>query len=369
MKIGIKISPLAVLKAGIPNYIINLLRSLGEIDTANEYFLYTNRKIPFDLDLPGNFKTIIVNKPSPHFQMWYQFGLPFRLREDNIDLFHDPVYPLPFSLPLPGVITVHDLTNYTHRKLHGFKASFAGRFIPMHLRKAKHIITVSNYTASVLHDLFPMTAEKTTVIPLGISPEFTPEFPDKILRSVSYRYSLPSPFFLFLGTLEPRKNLERLLRAFAVVGNDIPHNLVIAGGLGWKYERLLKLITAHPLRDRIVLTGFVDDADLPAMLKLADFFVYPSLIEGFGLPVLESMACGTPVITSDTASLPEVAGDAAFLIDPLSVESITRGIISLAKDAVLKKRLLKPGLVRAKMFSWKTTALKTLQVYENVISE
>lgn len=369
MRIGMKVSPLSVLKAGIPNYIVNLLYALAEIDEKNDYFLYTNRDIDIDLKLPGNFKIIKVTNPSPHFQMWYQVGLPLRLKQDGIDLFHDPVYPLPFYLPVPGVITIHDLTIYTHPSLHSARASIAGKLIPLHLRKAKHIITDSDYTASVLRELFPRTAEKTTVIHLGVSSEFRTGIPFDTLETVSNKYKLSSPFFLFLGTMEPRKNLERLLNAFSIVADKIPHQLVIAGGLGWKYEKLLNMISTHPLRDRIILTGFVEDRDLPAVLTLADFFVYPSLIEGFGLPVLESMACGTPVITSNVTSLPEITGGAAFLIDPFSVDTIANAIITLAENTTLKESLSERGLARAKLFSWKTTALKTLRVYESVVAD
>lgn len=365
MRIGMKVSPLAVLRAGIPNYINNLLSALGEVDRDNEYFLYTGRPLPMELGLPGNFRLRRVSFPSPRLQLWYQIGLPLRMKRDRLDLFHDPVYPLPFRLPVPGVITVHDLSNYTHPGVHSLRSAVAGRLFPRHLRKARRIITDSRYTASRLKDFFPWTEDRITVVHLGVSESFRRVEDGGVLRSVAERYRLPSRFMLFLGTVEPRKNLDRLLAAFAGCAGEIPHSLVIAGGLGWKYEKLLHRISSHPVSDRISLTGFVREEDLPALLSMAEFLVYPSLLEGFGLPILEAMACGTPVMTSDVSSMPEIAGDAAYLVSPVSVESIAAGLRRLAADEGLREELARRGPERASCFSWRRTAEQTLEVYRS----
>ena len=367
MRIGMKISPLTVLRAGIPNYIIHLLRALAEVDSCNEYILYTNRPVPFELGLPDRFRTITVAFPSPCLQLWYQIGLPMQMKKDGIQLYHDPVYPLPFVLPVPGVITVHDLSNYTNPDVHKFRSALSGKFFPAHLRKAKQIITDSYYTASELIRLFPWTESKINMVHLGISDRFCRVTSRAALESVGKIYRLPPRFLLFLGTLEPRKNIERLLEAFALSCLRIPHFLVITGGLGWKYEKLLELISDHPNRDRIHLTGYVKDDHLPALLSSAEFLVYPSILEGFGLPILEAMACGTPVITSNTSSMPEVASDAAYLVDPLSVDSISSGISILGSNSELRGELSEKGVVRASSFSWKDTARKTLDVYEKAL--
>ncbi len=367
MRIGMKISPLAVLRAGIPNYILHLLRALAEEDDRNEYILYSSRPIPFDLELPDNFRSVTVSFPSPHLQLWYQAGLPLRMKRDGIDLFHDPVYPLPLALSLPGVITVHDLSNYTNPGVHRLRSVLSGKLFPVYLRKARQIITDSHFTASELRRLFPGAAHKINVIHLGVSDRFREVTETTALESVRRRYDLPSRFLLFLGTLEPRKNLDRLLEAFARSCSVIPHSLVITGGLGWKYDKLLELIADHPDRDRIHLTGYVEDADLPALLSSAEFLVYPSILEGFGFPILEAMACGTPVITSNVSSMPEIAGDASLLVDPLSVESISNAISLLGSSIDLRKELSGKGLVRAGGFSWRTTALKTLEVYGRAV--
>ncbi|MCD4700460.1 MAG: glycosyltransferase, partial [Candidatus Aegiribacteria sp.] len=211
-----KISPLTVLRAGIPNYIFHLLRALAKIDNSNEYILYTNRSIPFSLNLPDRFRTVQVSFPSPHLQLWYQAGLPRQMKKDGIQLFHDPVYPLPFILPVPGVITVHDLSNYTNPETHKFRSVLSGRLFPVYLRKARQIITDSFFTASELERIFPWVTDKINVIHLGISNRFERITCPETLESVLELYDLPARFLLFLGTLEPRKNIIRLLEAFSL---------------------------------------------------------------------------------------------------------------------------------------------------------
>lgn len=369
MRIGIKVSPLTVLRAGIPNYILNLLRSLADLDDRNSYFLYTNRPLPPGLDLPPSFVPVTVRYPFPWMQAWYQAGLPFRMKKDRLDLFHDPVYPLPLVLPVPGVITVHDLSGITEPGMHSTRVALASRLFPRHLRRARRIIAVSEFTASEIRRLFPDTAGKIRVVHQGVSSEFRPVEDPGVLSNAAAGYGLPERFILFLGTIEPRKNLGRLLEAFASTAGRIPQSLVITGGLGWKYEELLRDLEGHPMRDRILLTGFVSDRDLPALLSLADFLVYPSLLEGFGLPVLESMACGTPVLTSSVSSMPEVAGDAALLVDPLSVEAISSGLMRMACDDRLRDSLSERGLQRAAEFTWERTAARTLEVYREAAGD
>jgi len=366
MRIGIKISPLSGLKAGIPNTILNLLTALADIDQDNQYFLYTNRPIPFPLNLPGSFTQRLVTFPSPALQLWYQIGLPIQLRRDRIDLFHDPVYPLPFFLTVPGMITVHDLSNLTRPAEHRIKAVLGGKFFPVYLKKARAIVAISHFTASDLIERFPYTADKITVIHLGVSEKFKPETDPVVLGNLRDKYNLPERFMLFLGTLEPRKNIKRILQAYEQAGPETSLPLVIAGGLGWKYQELVQMIKCHPMASRIHAIGFVEEEDLPSLLSSAEFLVFPSLHEGFGLPVIEAMACGTPVLTSNVSSLPEVAGDSAYLVDPLSVESIAKGMIMLATKPGLRLTLSEKGIERSKLFDWKMTAEKTLKVYHEV---
>ena len=209
----------------------------------------------------------------------------------------------------------------------------------------------------------PSVAPKVTVIHQGVSGFFRPSDEADVLR-VREKLGLPERFVLYLGTLEPRKNLPRLIRAFSHIADEVPHSLVIAGGKGWRVGKAVEIPSS--LEDRVLLTGFVPGADLPALYSAAEVFAYPSLYEGFGLPVVEAMACGTPVLTSSVASLPEVAGDAALLVDPLSEEGMARVLKRLCEDDALRESLSSEGLERASLYSWDGCARAVLGVYESV---
>ncbi|MCD6594796.1 glycosyltransferase family 4 protein [bacterium] len=183
------------------------------------------------------------------------------------------------------------------------------------------------------------------------------------------KYNLPKKFIMFLGTIEPRKNLVGLLKAYSSIHTKIEHKLVIVGGKGWKYSNIFETIEKLQIKDKIIFTGFVATGDLPAIYSSADIFVYPSFYEGFGIPLLESMACGTPVMTSDISSMPEVVGDVALLFDPYSVEDIAEKILKLARDNSMRNILSEEGIERAKKFSWEKSARKILNIYKKVIEE
>jgi glycosyltransferase involved in cell wall biosynthesis len=188
----------------------------------------------------------------------------------------------------------------------------------------------------------------------------------KILNSIKQKYHLPDRFILFVGTLEPRKNIIRLLEAYARIKDKLPHKLVIAGTKGWLYQPIFEAVKRLSLRNNVIFLGYVDDGNLPALYNLADLFVYPSIYEGFGLPVLEAMACGIPVITSNVSSLPEVAGDAAVLVDPYNVKELAGAMKHVLTNASLRKQVINKGFQQAKNFSWKKCARETLKVYEEV---
>ena len=364
-----EISPLAINSSGIPNYILRLLHGFASIDRKNQYFLYTNRPIPFDLGLPDNFRTVILKKPLPRFQLWFQIELPLRMKKDGIDVFHGLFSRLPLVLRVPGVITFHDLSGYKMPRYHKRKTHFTNLMYPLFVKKASRIIAVSEFTAKELASCFPEASGKTTVVHEAAPPEYSEVTEESELNRIREKYDLPLHFFLFLGTLEPRKNLPRLLEAFLQVADAVPHSLVISGAIGWKTGELFDKLKKPGVKDRVRLTGFVDRKDIPALLSLADIFIYPSLYEGFGLPILEAMACGTPVITSNTSSMPEIAGDAALLVDPRSLESISNAIMTLVRDEGKRSFLRKRGLKRAGEFSWEKTARETLQVYRRIMSE
>jgi len=366
LRIGLEVSPVAVNATGIPNYIRRLVEGFASLDDGNEYFLYTNRPLPEDFRLPERFRKVLVRKPYHRFQLWFQLELPGRMRKDGIGLFHGTFSRLPARMPVPGVITIHDLSGYNMPHVHKRWTRATNRLYPLYLRKAAAVITVSEFTASQVREAFPWAEDKIRVVHEAAPPDYAPVTDETVLERVRKKYGLPDRFFLFLGSLEPRKNLERLLEAYISVSRSIPHSLVISGGEGWKNTGLLDAVRRHG--DRVILTGFVEPDDLPGLLSLAECLVYPSLYEGFGLPILEAMACGTPVITSSVSSMPEVAGDAALLANPYSVEEIAGALSEMALDGGLRENLRKKGFLRNAEFSWKKSAEKTLSVYMEVLS-
>jgi glycosyltransferase involved in cell wall biosynthesis len=299
--------------------------------------------------------------------LWPNFILPSRAARDGFDLIHCTT---PYGTFMPcryrNVITVCDVTPLlfpgTHGRLNVGHFRFA---LPAILRRADRIITISHCSKRDIVRLYGLPEEKVIVTMLAADPCFRP-LPKG--GGGGLVQALPRPYILNVGTLEPRKNLEGLLHAFARAKRaGIPHTLVIAGARGWGDSRLAPLPEALGITDSVVFTGFVEDDDLPHLYGNADFFVYPSLYEGFGLPVLEAMACGTPVITANTSSIPEVAGDAALLVDPRSETDLAAAMVRLAGDGDLRGDLGLRGLSQAARFSWERTVGETLAVYDALL--
>jgi glycosyltransferase involved in cell wall biosynthesis len=267
-----------------------------------------------------------------------------------------------------NVITVCDMTPLLFPGSHGRMNVWHHRFVlPVILRRADRVITISDCSKRDIVRLCGIPEEKVVVTPLAADPAFRPDPEGTAGSAVT---GLPRPYILNVGTLEPRKNLEGLLRAFGAAKREgLPHTLVVTGARGWGRSRLAAIVEELRLEESVVFTGFVDDHDLPHLYAGADFFVYPSLYEGFGLPPLEAMACGTPVITSNVSSLPEVTGEAALLVDPRSVTDLAAAMVRLAGDASLRETLRERGLARARLFSWERTAAETLTVYRGVLGK
>ncbi len=363
MRIGLEISPLVMRMSGMPSYVLGLLSGLAEVDTSDEFFLYTNRPIPIKLDLPPNYKICLVNRPIPRAQLWFQLSLPTHMKRDRLDVYHSPWHRLPLRLPVPAVVTIHDLSGYLMPVIHTIQTRLHNFIMPSLLRKSAKIIAVSEFTASEIRRHFPDASGKISVIYEAAPPDYRRVTDESRLDEVRKLYSLPQQYILYLGALEPRKNVIGLLRAFAMVTSNVDQMLVLAGSRSWKYQPIIDLLSQSPLRERVMLAGPVERKDIPAILSMADFLAWPSLYEGFGLPVLESMACGTPVLTSNNSSMSEVAGEAAMLIDPTVVEDIAQGLERLCRDRDLREDLAEKGLRQASRYSWKSTAEQTLDVY------
>jgi glycosyltransferase involved in cell wall biosynthesis len=294
--------------------------------------------------------------------------LPLALVGRNVDVFHSPL-GLPLLCRPAGVAMIHDLCFLTHR------ATFTRRmwlyfriFLPLAVRRARIVLTVSDTSRQALIDLMHVGPEKIRVIPNGIAEEFQPPADEARLCRVRERYGLPSAFILYVGTLEPRKNVLRLLQACQRLwsAGAVPHKLVIAGKQGWLFREVVDFVDQAALHEHVLFTGYVARADLPALYALATLLVYPSLCEGFGLPPLEAMACGTPVIGSNCSALPEVLGQAARLVDPLDVDTLAATIHTVLGDDRLRATLRSRGLERARRFRWDTSARQTLELYAEV---
>ncbi|HET6614534.1 MAG TPA: glycosyltransferase family 1 protein [Dehalococcoidia bacterium] len=297
--------------------------------------------------------------------VWEQAVVPSQVHRLAPDVYHSPNYILPLRLRCPSVVTIHDMA-FLDRRLHRLRSHlYLSVLATAAVHKATRIICVSEYTKREMVRRFPSSEAKARVIGEGVEPAFVPQSRGAIDR-FRRRFGLVDPYILFVGTIEPRKNLPRLIEAFsaAVAGHAYPHRLIIAGGSGWKDEPVRRAYRASAVRERIHFAGYVSDDELPAAYSGADVFVYPSLHEGFGLPPLEAMACGAPVITSNVTSLPEVVGDAAITVNPRDTNDLTDALRRLMANATLRAELSAAGRARAADFSWQDAAARTISVYE-----
>lgn len=292
-----------------------------------------------------------------------------RWREDGLDLLHVPFYYLPPGAPPKTVVTIYDARFLRYPETYPrARAAFLRAAVPWSLRRASHIITISAFTKAELVELLDLDPAQITVTLLAPRPEFVEVHDPNVCAKILAKYHLPARFILSTGTLEPRKNLTRLVEAYADLRTQgFPHELVLVGVRSFDTGNLERSITRHRLSKVVHLLGYVDDADMPSLYSLADAFVYPSLYEGFGIPPLEAMACGTPVVASRATSIPEVVGDAACLIDPLDVDSLSAGIGRVLTDVPYATSLRAAGHERARHFTWERTARETADTYRRVL--
>ena len=351
MKIGIYSDILENTATGVENYTKNLILNLK----IRPIIIYSKEKI--DLSIFKDFPKIHWKRK--HFLGSTSFYAFFKPLRTNLDLVHCPTVSTPFFCKSKTklILTVHDLIPLIFPQYHNLRRNIYFRlFLKPALTRADKIIAVSNNTKADLIKYFHLSEAKIKVIHLGVDNKFKPTINKEIL----IKYNLPTDYLLFVGTLEPRKNLERLIQAYNSL--HITQKLVIVGKKGWDYKKLLK-------HKNIQFTDYVEEKDLPAIYSQAKLFIYPSLYEGFGLPVLEAMACGCPTITSNLSSLPEVAGDAALLINPYSVQDIARAINKLLNNSQLRLELSRKGLIQSKKFTWKQCAAQTYQLYQEVLKD
>lgn len=368
-RICLDISPAIHGRAGIGRYAGELTAALAALGDGHEYALFYNRAreaVPAPpLDRLPRLSTNDGDRPwRLRVLLAHLAGRPQDRRFPGVTLFHATDHLLPHLSAVPSVFTLHDLTFRLHPTTHTpLNRWFHLLMMPLFLRAATAVIAVSECTRRDALRLYGLDEARVRVIHEGVGGQFRPAGPQAI-SAVRRRYGLPERFILYLGTIEPRKNLSTLLDAYlALRSQGTACGLVIAGRQGWRSQPFMRRLRELGLEEEVSLPGFVTEADLPALYSAASLLALPSLYEGFGLPVLEAMACGTPVVCSNTSSLPEVAGDAALLVAPHDTAGWAGAMGHVLADPALQAELRARGLARARRFGWPAAARATLDTY------
>ncbi|MFA6992832.1 MAG: glycosyltransferase family 1 protein [Candidatus Gracilibacteria bacterium] len=361
MKIGIDIRAASGEKAGKGWYTFHLTYNLLKVDKRNQYILYTDTGVPGF----GEFKNAEQKVITGRGLLWH-IHTSRDIKKENIDVFFAPtsyIVPALLSKQIKTVITVHDLVAFLFKNTHNKKAvSIEKMFLKRALKKAHFVCAVSENTKRDLVNKFKYDETKIGVVYAGADDNFKPVEKDSLAPFVE-KTNLPRKFFLAVGTLEPRKNYPNLLKAFyEFIKIHKDYHLVIVGQKGWRYQEIYTLIDALRIKNRVHLLGYVSGTSLKNLYNLAEALVFPSFYEGFGIPPLEAMKCGCPVIVSHKSSLTEVVGDAGIYIDPESPGSITKAMGKIAFIPDLRENLIKQGFMQSKKFSWKLSAQKLLEI-------
>jgi glycosyltransferase involved in cell wall biosynthesis/2-polyprenyl-3-methyl-5-hydroxy-6-metoxy-1,4-benzoquinol methylase len=374
MKIAIDISMAIGESAGVGTYTRGLIDGLAMVDSENEYVLYSYLEIPetFPPGLPQqpNISLRSVKVVGEHWErLWCGAELPPKEALGEVDIIHSPFFNAPQEHHGNLVVTIHDISFLLYpqfhteaNRLHCFNGTLKAALY------ADRIIAVSQQTKQDLIQYFAIPEDRIRIVHEAPRHFCFPERNDDLIRSTLERLGVYRNFVLFVGSLEPRKNLKTLLTAYGsyVKRHARPELLVIAGGKGWLNEEIRQSVSGLGLEERVRFVGYVTEADLRVLYSAAKLFVYPALYEGFGLPPLEAMACGAPVITSNTSALPEVVGDAALLIDPHNSEELSHAMQRVLCNDALRLRMRQQSLLRARLFSWERAARETLAIYQEV---
>jgi glycosyltransferase involved in cell wall biosynthesis len=375
MRVLIDCTQISRVKAGVGVYALNLIREITSAAADSRFWLLVQDDDPEMFYQADNTALIKINagifRRLPCRFLMEQFYIPWLCRKHKIDVAHS----LHYSFPIPymrarKVVTVHDMTSFITPEHHlRTKLRYFRFFLRASQRRADYILFVSASTQRDYLRMFPRAHKTYRVTALGKGEQFSADSDSRAVDAVLNKYGIVRPYILFVGTIEPRKNLNRLVQAFAAISQEFPrHSLVIAGKRGWMYDSLFAEVKQKGLETRVLFPGFVDEADKVELLQGADVFVYPSVYEGFGIPVLEALACGTPTITSNVSSMPEVAGDAALLVDPTDADQIKEALLRILRDADLRLQLSAKAIEQARKFDWQTTARETLEGYSETLS-
>ncbi|MEO1030391.1 MAG: glycosyltransferase family 1 protein [Bacteroidota bacterium] len=377
MRIGIEAQRLfRPHKHGMDRVALELIKNLQVLDKENEYVIFvkpdTDNKVISNTE---NFKVVEVE--GGLYPIWEQFKLPRLAKAYNCDVLHCTSNTAPITSGIPLITTLHDVIFKETTVLKQLKSSaswyqkmgnlYRRLIVNKVVKKSQQLITVSNFEKQNIANIYNLEDAKIQTVHNGVNKTFASEFDESQKDIVKRSYNLPEEFFLHIGNTDPRKNTARVLKAFyiytRVFADDV--KLVIVGLDEAKLHSILTDMRLEKvLRDKIILTGYVSDSDLPVLFNLSDLFLFPSLREGFGIPIIEAMACGVPVITSNTSSMPEVAGDAACLVDPNDTEGIYKAIAKIRTEERYRNQLIKKGLQRYTSFSWENAAKKVLDIYK-----
>jgi glycosyltransferase involved in cell wall biosynthesis len=355
--------------AGVGRYITGLAHGLAQIDHPHEVHYLCNEDNAYLF-------------PSRHIMcgkltetrllrlMWEQTLLPLQLLHKQIDLYHAPTFVLPQVTVRPSVVTVLDMTWFTHGEKHiPYKRWYFTKLIPRSVSKSARVIAISEATKSEIIRILGVSPDKITVTHMGVDTAvFYPIVDRSSLSNVLAKYGITATgYILYLGKIEPRKNLPALLAAYASVKAHLnSRKLVICGGKGWDFEDVFVTVERLGLQQDVIFTGHVPDSDLSTLYNGSDLFVYPSKYEGFGIPLLEAMACGVPVVSNNVSSMPEVVGDAGILTNCDDVSTLADTIHGVLDNGDLRRSLRERGLARVRQFTWAETACRTIKVYEEV---
>ncbi len=361
MRIAVDARPLIAPKTGIGRYLTELLRRMPQ-QSNHEWFLYgpgsawATSVRSADMTARAARGNVVVRRPNRVDELHAQVMFPRWAALDQADVFWSPRHRLPIGLRTPAVVTVHDLVwKHAPATMRPLGYLLERATMPRSIRRARRLIAVSRATRCSIERHFPEVANKTTLIREG---SFT-------TASEIPAAPVARPFGLFVGTFEPRKNLHRLLAAFERIRDDVQHDLHLVGGAGWRMPKPEALVQAHGLESRVHALGSLEDEDLLAQYAGCDFVAMPSLYEGFGLPIIEAMTFGKPVLTGNTSAMPEIAGDAGLFVDPTSIDDIARGLKRMMTDTSLRSRLSDAARRRAMDFSWDSAAAETIRVIES----
>ncbi|MBI4053891.1 MAG: glycosyltransferase family 4 protein [Candidatus Doudnabacteria bacterium] len=383
MRIGIDcrtiLNPDAGEKAGVAHYTYHLVKTLLAQDKLDEFVLFFDHRAR---DIFRNFlepNTIIRFFSYSKYKKYLPFVYSHILSASTLDaeklqVYHSPANVVPLRYRGKYIVTVHDLAIYREPRVFPARQGFSIKYlVPKSVQRADRVIAVSNSTKKDIQEFFGVPEQKISVIYEGVDhARFSaPHDISKVREHLKNTYQITKDYILFVGTLEPRKNLIRLLEGFYQLVSRQPqikkrYQLVLAGAKGWLYDEIFEEAKNRNLQDMVIFPGYLPIHDLPKLYQGATFFVYPSLYEGFGLPVLEAMAAGTPVITSNNSSLVELAGGACELVDPYDTEGMSRALQRLVEDVDYRRKLSKRGKARAREFSWEKCAQETLAVYRGV---